>query len=761
MIPGHAKCNNLEVIRFSVFLRYFQKFVGNICNPLLYFFLYFRSISETERFDKITFFLQESVESLPESCEQSCHLPTPKCPQRKPYIHLGYLERDAIRGNDSYNTLNEILNIAKTQQVDFILLGGDLFHDNKPSRRSLHTCTTMLRQYCMGDSPIHFNILSDQTVNFNTTQFPWVNYQDENLNISIPVFSIHGNHDDPTGAEGLCALDLLSASGLVNHFGHSHSVERIEISPILMQKGNTKLALYGLGSIPDERLYRMFVNNQVMMLRPKEDQDEWFNLFAIHQNRSKHGPTNYIPEQFLDEFLDLVVWGHEHECLITPTRNEQRLFYVTQPGSSIATSLSPGEATKKHIGLLKVKGRKMNLQKIPLKSVRQFFIQDVVLADHQDLFTPGTPQFIKKVENFCHAKVTEMIEEAERERLGCPETPEKPLIRLRVDYSGGFETFNTSRFCQTYVNLVANPKDIIHFLRRREQNANVKDEVNVDYSKLVKTTAVEGLRVEHLVKQYFEAAEQTVQLSLLSEQGMGKAIQEFVDKDEKEAIEELINYQLEKTQRHLQARGVSTEQDIDTEIQRFRDSKKNTAEEEKEISEAMNRAKAIRVERGGIGGDMEIPDGFADVNMDSDEGSNLSPPPTRGRGRGGRGRGGRGRGQGATATEPKSAGRGRSQRSSGTAQSRSIMHAFQAASQRSSRARATTSYVDEVTIDDSDEDVPVSKSTRAPPRATSSSSFNKYSSQSQSQSSRGVAFDDSDGDDEDNPFKGPGRTSRR
>lgn len=26
-----------------------------------------------------------------------------------------------------------------------------------------------------------------------------MNYQDGNLNISIPVFSIHGNHDDPTG----------------------------------------------------------------------------------------------------------------------------------------------------------------------------------------------------------------------------------------------------------------------------------------------------------------------------------------------------------------------------------------------------------------------------------------------------------------------------------------------------------------------------------------------------------------------------------
>ncbi|KAK5904709.1 hypothetical protein CesoFtcFv8_006244 [Champsocephalus esox] len=665
-------------------------------------------------------------------------------------IHLGYLEKDAIRGNDSFNTLEEILKCAKTNQVDFILLGGDLFHENKPSRRCLHTCITMLRRYCMGDKPINFNILSDQKVNFNTTHFPWVNYQDENLNISIPAFSIHGNHDDPTGAEGLCALDLISASGLVNHFGHSHSVEKIEISPILMQKGITKLALFGLGSIPDERLYRMFVNKQVTMLRPKEDQDEWFNLFTIHQNRSKHGPTNYIPEQFLDDFIDLVVWGHEHECLIAPTRNEQQLFYVTQPGSSVATSLSPGEAAKKHIGLLRVKGRKMNMQKIPLNTVRQFFIQDVVLADYQDIFTPDTPQVTKKVEDLCYAKVTEMLEQAERERLGCPLTPEKPLIRLRVDYSGGFEAFNTSRFSQKFVDRVANPKDVIHFLRRREQKEDNKDEVNVDYGKLLKTTAVEGLRVEDLVKQYFEATEQNVQLSLLTEHGMGKAIQEFVDKDEKDAIEELITYQLEKTQRHLQARGVTTEQDIDLEIQRFRDSKKNTTEEENEIKEAINRAKAHRLERGEMPVDMSV-----DLALESDEDAAPLAPPTRGRGRGARGRG---RGRGAAASEPKPAGRGRAQKSSAATQSRSIMQAFQSPSQRSSRPGANKSYADEMTIEDSDEDIPVMKTTRPPPRpASSSSSFTKLSSQSQS--TKGVAFDDSD-DEEDDPFKGPSRSRR-
>lgn len=84
------------------------------------------------------------------------------------------------------------------------------------------------------------------------------------------------------------------------------------------------------------------------------------------------------------------------------------------------------------IGLLRVKGRKMKLQEIPLKTVRQFFIEDVVLADHQDCFTPDTPHVTKKVEDYCFAKVTEMLDEAERERLGCRLTPEKPLIRLRV-----------------------------------------------------------------------------------------------------------------------------------------------------------------------------------------------------------------------------------------------------------------------------------------------------------------------------------------
>lgn len=179
-------------------------------------------------------------------------------------VHLGFMESDPIRGNDSFVTFEEILTIAREKEVDFILHGGDLFHDNKPSRQTLHACLALLREYCMGDKSVNFEYLSDQSADFKHCKFPTVNYEDPNINISIPVFSIHGNHDDPTGQNNLCSLDLLHTAGLVNYFGKNTHLSKINISPLLLQKGETKLALYGLGSVRDERLHRMFLEKVIV-----------------------------------------------------------------------------------------------------------------------------------------------------------------------------------------------------------------------------------------------------------------------------------------------------------------------------------------------------------------------------------------------------------------------------------------------------------------------------------------------------------------
>jgi double-strand break repair protein MRE11 len=46
-----------------------------------------------------------------------------------------------------------------------------------------------------------------------------VNFENPNINIGLPVFTIHGNHDDPAGQDNLSAVDLLSSCGLLNYFG--------------------------------------------------------------------------------------------------------------------------------------------------------------------------------------------------------------------------------------------------------------------------------------------------------------------------------------------------------------------------------------------------------------------------------------------------------------------------------------------------------------------------------------------------------------
>src|SRR5690606_21938652 len=116
------------------------------------------------------------------------------------------MERDPVRRDDTFVTVEEILSIAKEKNVDFVLLGGDLFHDNKPSRDTLHRTIEIFRKYCLGDKPVPLRIHSDQKVNFKNKfvflnlhnlflthkncSFGKVNYEDPNFNISIPVFAI-------------------------------------------------------------------------------------------------------------------------------------------------------------------------------------------------------------------------------------------------------------------------------------------------------------------------------------------------------------------------------------------------------------------------------------------------------------------------------------------------------------------------------------------------------------------------------------------
>lgn len=53
--------------------------------------------------------------------------------------------------NDSFVTFEEILQVGRDENVDFVLLGGDLFHENKPKPATLQRAIEILRKYCLGN----------------------------------------------------------------------------------------------------------------------------------------------------------------------------------------------------------------------------------------------------------------------------------------------------------------------------------------------------------------------------------------------------------------------------------------------------------------------------------------------------------------------------------------------------------------------------------------------------------------------------------
>ena len=269
-------------------------------------------------------------------------------------------------------------------------------------------------------------------------------------------------------------------SGLVNYYGRTPESDNIAIKPVLLQKGRTKLALYGMSNVRDERLFRTFRDGKVKFFRPGRQQDDWFNLMSVHQNHHAYAETGYLPENFLPDFLDLIVWGHEHECLIDPRYNTEMSFHVMQPGSSVATSLMPGEAVPKQVSILSITGKEFKSQPIRLKTVRPFVMKEIILAEEKAL-----QKFIKKDNNrtditrHLTSIVEELIQEANQEWRANQDqgeddedlTPPLPLIRLRVEYTapqgGKFDCENPQRFSSRFVGKVANTSDVIQFYRKK------------------------------------------------------------------------------------------------------------------------------------------------------------------------------------------------------------------------------------------------------------------------------------------------------
>ena len=479
--------------------------------------------------------------------------------------HLGYLEADGVRSEDSFAAMEEVLYLARKFSCDMVLLAGDLFHDHKPSRRTLHRTLQLFRHYCLGENPVLLH-----TLHHRPLQAGRANYHDPHVSVERPVFAIHGNHDDPSRDAGggplLAALDLLSVTSLVNYMGrHGDQLECVEIAPVLLQKGATHIALYGLGALRDERLHRLWKSGQVKFVKPTQnDNEHWFHIFALHQNRDVgRGAKNCVQDTMIPDWMDLVVWGHEHECRIDLEESLVGTFRITQPGSSVATSLVAGEAVRKHVGVLDVKGSQFRLFKVPLTQVRSLAHGEVVLQG-QAALDPHDLRLDEKLSAFLEERVAFLCLDAKEQRQLLLQAaveagndydpqklphPDQVLVRLRVNHTGFGTTLRNQPFGAKFVGKVANLSDILLFHRQKDNTSSGKSSTLRSMDRPLAPAELERTNVEDLVHEFLAADQQKTQV--LEERALSLALEDFVDKDLTSSIEDSTVKHLSKKQKKL------------------------------------------------------------------------------------------------------------------------------------------------------------------------------------------------------------------
>ncbi|CDF35202.1 unnamed protein product [Chondrus crispus] len=416
--------------------------------------------------------------------------------------HLGYLENDPLRHDDSFRTFEELLYIARSNSVDFIVLSGNLFHHRQPSNATLQRTIKLLREYCLSlDRRSSLHVISDPRA---------VHFKDPRNPVAIPVFVLHGDRDSPGkghGTKALSPLDVLAESGLITYFGKTGSDNPLEISPILLEKGGNAIALYGLGHMRGEKLLKASQkDNGLSWMRPKIERkngqidllayphrspamehnpdsridDNWFNIFAFHQNRDMEHPSTQavhhiadgprgVSESFLPDWMDCVVWGHENGRPLECTSSK---IYLVQPGSTVATSLSEAQAKPKHVVLMEVGLEHTYPQEIELHTVRDMHFERIPSPSSSEAYSVFMDQKLdevirrrevqhqKKMRNFkkvlAQQSVKNIVYPSEKfYEMALYGLGQRPLVRIIFEKTDGREPRSSGQMRRKYAPRVA------------------------------------------------------------------------------------------------------------------------------------------------------------------------------------------------------------------------------------------------------------------------------------------------------------------
>ncbi len=254
-------------------------------------------------------------------------------------LHLGY-ERFA---EDAIDQAREAL-FKAYELADAVIIPGDVFDKRAPKPEVIAQAINLFRE--LSKMPWKSSVVSS--------------VGDRGRFTSVPIIAISGTHERTAMGKDN-ALNLLGLAGLI--------VDTSE-STTIIEKGDEKVAVFGLGGLSEER-----VKEQLLIMNPKPISGA-FNIFMLHQSIYEILPFNesFIRFDDLPKGFDLYVDGHIHSMVEDKVHGMPFII----PGSTVLTQLKEGEQEPKGFVIFDTKARAYEFIKIKCRRMvfREIFFDD-------------------------------------------------------------------------------------------------------------------------------------------------------------------------------------------------------------------------------------------------------------------------------------------------------------------------------------------------------------------------------------------------
>lgn len=207
--------------------------------------------------------------------------------------HLGAFSLDQELNRDPFEAFEEALNILVKNGSDVILHAGDFYDKADPPPWVQDRATSILRSTITGAEPA-LKVYEGE-----------VNFEAEDVNISVPLFLIHGTHDRPVGrpTHGPPFQHLIAA-GYANY---------IDVDPansftsrhVVLGKEGVKVLITGAGHRPEGCINASIAEHGVPFIQ------ECVNICCVHDCVESIIPTS---GEYIDLRLFVIMSLHVGYC---------------------------------------------------------------------------------------------------------------------------------------------------------------------------------------------------------------------------------------------------------------------------------------------------------------------------------------------------------------------------------------------------------------------------------------------------------------